>query len=175
MMKGKYAIIPVLTAVLILWGCSTDSPTVPTKPGVAEKNAEHFTISGTVDIPDEVIDMGEWMYTPSGVTHMAGYTFPAILAGDLAGDAIFVQNGHWNPNYTGGLSGDFDLAAADLLGQTGSIRGQFASSLHFGWLDGTAAMHGYDGLDGYHLVFNLVGPLGGPYTYTAEVTVDAGN
>jgi hypothetical protein len=60
----------------------------------------------------------------------------------------------------------------DILGQTGSLRGQFTGNLTYGWLEGMSTLRGYGGLENYHIIFTIVGPLGGPYDYTGDVTVD---
>ena len=168
-----FPIFLVLILILFLVGCSNDLSMAPEAPDTSRKTVEQFPVSGTWDPMGDVIDWGRWMTTPSGITHMWDFTYYSYFEGDFAGEAIFVQSGHWSASYTGGVIGDFTLENADILGQIGGLRGQMGCNMMEGWLDGSMAMQGSGGLEGYHVRISIVGPLNGPYTYSGEVTVDA--
>ena len=170
----KMCVLATLTlmAACILGGCSSDSPTLIGP--VADKAAEHFDIAGDVE-EFPFTELGRWLTTPSGITHMWGFTFDVEFTGDLVGDGVFVQAGTWDATYTGVVSGKLAMENADVMGVTGSFRGAFTGKITNGWLEGSTVMQGTGGLDSYHAAFTLVGFLGGPYSYTGKMTVDEGN
>ena len=163
-----------MAAVLMMAGCSTETPTNPTVAATTDvaKSVDRDDIAGQLIIGEDV-DPGEVRNPGGKVTIITGNAFEVELTGDIVAAAVFVQNARYNASGNGSVTGRVELEEAEVMGVTGELEGQFTGNLKGFYLKGQAVLQGKDELAGCHIRLDFEGMLDSEtYDYTGVVMFD---
>jgi len=171
--KQFAAILVATAAMLLMAGCSTETPTTLQATATdAVKSVDRYEISGQLLIGED-IDPGEVRNPGGRVTIIKGNAFAVELTGDIIAAAVFTQDARWNALGNGSITGRAELEEAELRGVTGELEGQFAASVREYWMDANVVLQGRDELAGVHVRMHLEGMVDSDtFDYTGVVLID---
>jgi len=167
------ATLLAIGAILLVAGCSTDTPMTPGTPSdAAVKSVDRMSLEGSL-ILGEDIDPGEVRNPGGRVTIVTGNAYEVELTGGIAAETIFVQDSRWNARGNGAITGAVEICRAEVAGVEGSLMGQFTGILHEFYLTADVVLRGAGDLAGCHIKLHFEGEPGSDsFAYTAEAMID---